>query len=234
MLISLCDDNTIERGYIKQLVHDWSLQSGAAVDVREYPSAEALLFDYCDCPPDVLLLDIEMPGMNGVELAKKLRSQAETVQIVFITGYPDFIAEGYDVSALHYLLKPVSVDKLREVLDRAYQTVCENRAPETAIFRSGTESLRFPLSQLEYIAALGHSTVLSAGGRTYDLSVSISEVEKTLGDGFLRCHRSYIVNLRYVRAVSGDRLTLDDGTKIPVARSMKKTVAEAFIQYYKS
>ena len=87
---------------------------------------------------------------------------------------------------------------------------------------------------MEYIAALGHSTVLSAGGRTYDLSVSISEVEKTLGDGFLRCHRSYIVNLKHVRAVSGDRLTLDDGTKIPVARSMKKTVAEAFIQYYKS
>ena len=77
MNISLCDDNAQERGYIKQLVLDWALRSGASVVVREYPSAEALLFSYPDDPPDVLLLDIEMPGMHGVELAKKLRAQAD-------------------------------------------------------------------------------------------------------------------------------------------------------------
>ena len=87
MLISLCDDNAVERGYIKSLVLRWAEGCGQAAFLREYPSAEALLFDYPDHCPDLLLLDIEMPGMNGVELAKKLRSQADSVQIIFITGY---------------------------------------------------------------------------------------------------------------------------------------------------
>ncbi len=233
MTISLCDDNAQERAYIKSLVLDWASQSGAVVSVREYPSAEALLFSYPDSPPDILLLDIEMPGMNGIELAKKLRAQAETAQIVFITGYPDFISEGYDVSALHYLLKPVSSDKLFEVLDRAYKAVCEGMPPETVVFRAGTETLRFKLSDIEYIAALGHSTVLLSGGRTYDLSVPISEAEAALGEGFIRCHRSYIVNLKYVSAVSGDSLTMDSGAKTPVARAARKNVTEAFIHYYR-
>ena len=233
MNISLCDDNAHERSYIKNLVLDWAAQSGASVFVCEYPSAEALLFSYPDSPPDILLLDIEMPGMNGIELAKKLRARAETAQIVFITGYPDFISEGYDVSALHYLLKPVSSDKLFEVLDRAYKAVCEGKPPETVVFRAGTETLRYKLSDIEYIAALGHSTVLLSGGRTYDLSVPISEVETALCEGFIRCHRSYIVNLKYVSAVSGDNLTMDSGTKIPVARAARKIVTEAFIHYYR-
>lgn len=119
MTISLCDDNAQERAYIKNIVLDWALRSGAVVSVREYPSAEALLFSYRDSPPDILLLDIEMSDMNGIELAKKLRARVETAQIIFITGYPDFIAEGYEVEALHYLIKPVTREKLCEVLDRA-------------------------------------------------------------------------------------------------------------------
>lgn len=233
LTVSLCDDNAQERAYIKSLVLDWLERSGAMVSIREYPSAEALLFSYSDNPPDILLLDIEMPGMNGVELAKRLRERAETVQIIFITGYSDFIAEGYDVSALHYLLKPISSDKLFEVLDRAYKVICEEKPPETIVFRAGMETLRFKLSDIEYIVALGHSTVLSADGKTYDLSVPISEAEKALGEGFIRCHRSYIVNLKYVSAVSGGTLTLDSGVKIPVARGSKKAVAEEFVRYYR-
>lgn len=233
LTVSLCDDNAQERAYIKSLVLDWSERSGAMVSIREYPSAEALLFSYSDNPPDILLLDIEMPGMNGVELAKRLRERAETVQIIFITGYSDFIAEGYDVSALHYLLKPISSDKLFEVLDRAYKVICEEKPPETVVFRAGMETLRFKLSDIEYIVALGHSTVLSADGKTYDLSVPISEAEKVLGEGFIRCHRSYIVNLKYVSAVSGGTLTLDSGVKIPVSRGSKKAVAEEFVRYYR-
>ena len=130
-------------------------------------------------------------------------------------------------------MKPVSRDKLYKVLDRAYKAVCEGKLPETVIFRAGTETLRFNISEIEYVAALGHSTVLSSCGRTFDLSVPISEAERTLGGGFIRCHRSYIVNLKYVSAVSGDNLTMDSGTKIPVARAARKAVAEAFIHYYR-
>ena len=188
---------------------------------------------YDEIKPDILLLDVEMPGMNGMELAKTLRSRSETAQIIFITGFPDYISQGYDVSALHYLLKPVDPEKLFEVLSRAAKACGEKGEPETVVFRAGTENIKLRVCDIEYIAALGHTTAVKAGGKTYDLSISISEAEKMLGDGFIRCHRSYIVGLRYVSSVSGDSVTLDDGTKIPVSRSMRKTVAEEFIRYYR-
>ena len=103
MNISICDDNADERGLIRKIVLDWSARSGVGVSIREYPSAEALLFSYADCPPDILLLDIEMPGLSGVGLAKKLRQDGNRLlQIIFITAYSDYIAEGYDVAAMHY------------------------------------------------------------------------------------------------------------------------------------
>lgn len=232
--IVLCDDDLFQLKNIKSLVADWSGRSGTAARTYEFSSAEAFLFSYDDLKPDILLLDVEMPGMNGVELAKTLRSRSETAQIIFITGFPDYMPQGYDVSALHYLLKPVDPEKLREVLNRAAKACGEKGGSETVVFRSGAENIRLKLSEVEYIGALGHTTAVRAGGKTYDLSASISEAEKMLsGDGFLRCHRSYIVGLKYVSSVSGESVTLDCGVKIPVSRSMRKKVAEEFIRYYR-
>ncbi len=109
--VSLCDDNDSERTYIKSLVDGWAESTGRDIVLSEYPCAEAFLFSDCGSA-QILLLDIEMPGMNGVELAKKLRKENRLLQIIFITGYSEYISEGYDVAALHYLLKPVSADKL--------------------------------------------------------------------------------------------------------------------------
>lgn len=92
--ITLCDDNSSQCAYIKSLVLDWSEQSGTEVRTSEFSSAEALLFSYDEIKPDILLLDVEMPGMNGMELAKTLRSRSETAQIIFITGFPDYISQG--------------------------------------------------------------------------------------------------------------------------------------------
>lgn len=118
--ISVVDDNSADTEYIAALVSRWAESAGHAVHISHFPSAEAFLFQYEEEHDfDILLLDIEMGEMNGIELAKKVRRENDEVQIIFITGYPDFIAEGYDVSALHYLMKPVSCEKLHAVLDRA-------------------------------------------------------------------------------------------------------------------
>ena len=118
--IAICDDEKKQIEYITSLVSKWSTSNAHSCEIRTFASAESFLFEYEDDKAyDILLLDIEMGNMNGVELAKNIRRSNDTVQIIFITGFPDFIAEGYDVSALHYLVKPVSVDKLRAVLDKA-------------------------------------------------------------------------------------------------------------------
>lgn len=100
--ISICDDMKQDTQYIASAVKKWAEQENVCVDIHTFPSAESFLFDYAEQKDyDILLLDIEMSSMNGVELAKRIRQDNDAVQIVFITGYSDFMAEGYEVSALH-------------------------------------------------------------------------------------------------------------------------------------
>ena len=110
--ISIVEDNTADAEYVTALVKRWAENAGHAASLSVCPSAEAFLFRYEDEQDfDILLLDIELNKINGLELAKIIRQHDPAVQLVFITGFPDFIAEGYEVSALHYLMKPVSPEK---------------------------------------------------------------------------------------------------------------------------
>ena len=118
--IGICDDEQVEIQYLQKIVLDWAHTGHHNISINLFPSSEAFLFNHeNDKNFDILLLDIQMGDMDGVELAKLLRNSDKLVQIIFITGFPDFIAEGYEVSALHYLMKPVKEEKLFEVLDKA-------------------------------------------------------------------------------------------------------------------
>ena len=100
--IAVCDDDETDLQYITGLVNAWAAQARIPVSVRTFPSAEAFLFHYAENRDfDILLLDVEMGKLNGIDLARQIRAQDSCVQIVFITGYSDFMAEGYDVPALH-------------------------------------------------------------------------------------------------------------------------------------
>ena len=106
---AVCDDERADALYVSDFIKKWASDHEVMVHVEEFPSAEAFLFEYEEVQTfDILFLDIEMKadGMNGIELAAKLRERDHAIQIVFVTGYMDYIAEGYDVKALHYLLKP--------------------------------------------------------------------------------------------------------------------------------
>ena len=117
--IAGCDDNETDLQYINDMINVWATQERIPVSVRTFPSAESFLFHYSENNDyDILLLDVEMGKLNGIELARQIRLQNSCVQIVFITGYPDFIAEGYEVCALHYLMKPIKPEKFKEVLSR--------------------------------------------------------------------------------------------------------------------
>lgn len=108
--IAVCDDNTTEREYLISLIIEWSDKTDISVRLEFYSAAGEMIFTIK--PWDIVLLDIEMGGMSGVELARILRESDERMQIVFVTGYSDYIAHGYDVAALQYLMKPVSKEKV--------------------------------------------------------------------------------------------------------------------------
>ena len=115
--VAICDDNSTDSQYVKSMLSQWAKERSMIVDISVFSSAEQFLFDYADHKDyDILLLDIEMGQMDGVQMARTIRRENNTVQIIFITGYSDYIAEGYDVAALHYLMKPLNIQKFFDVL----------------------------------------------------------------------------------------------------------------------
>ena len=147
---AICDDSVVDSNYVKELVTQWANDKKYQVNIDIFSSAEAFIFHYVENKEyDVLLLDIEMGNMDGVTLARQIRKSNKSVQIVFITGYSDYIAEGYDVEALHYLMKPLKKEKLYDVLDRAVNKIMQNE--KHLVLNTFDEMIRIPLHEIIYI-----------------------------------------------------------------------------------
>lgn len=228
---AICDDVRIDAAYIESIVKNWAERQGYVINVDIYPSAEAFLFQYEEtCSYDILILDIEMGNMNGMELARKIRLDNEEVQIVFVTGFPEYIAEGYEVSALHYLMKPVTAEQLGTVLDKAVRNL-KKRVPSIIVStESGT--VQIPVTEICYAEAAAHVTYLVTKKRTYELQKSISEVETMLIEETVRCHRSYLAGLSHIQKITRNAVLLDNGKELPVSRSQYRNVNQAFITYF--
>lgn len=202
----------------------------AEYQVEIFSSAEAFLFAFEENQDfDLLFLDIEMGGMSGVELAKKLRQMGAGLQIVFITGYMDYISEGYDVEALHYLMKPVTVEKLGAVLDRAMERI-KTRERELVLTLPGS-IVRVPLCEIRYIEVLKNYVTVHAA-EDYSLKKTLNELKKGLDDSFLQIHRSYIVGLRCIKRVTKTEVILKDNTILPLSRKLYNDLNQALIHYF--
>lgn len=231
MLIVICDDDIEQIAYLRKALHQWAADKSFAVDVAEYESAEQFLFGYEDTPCDLLLLDIEMRELNGMELAKRLRSNGDMLPIVFITGYSDYIAEGYDVEALHYLLKPVAKEKLFAVLDKYVEKRCVKTGE--LLIETVDGATHISADRITYIEAFGRKTAVHLSDDTIiDCTMSISKFSAMQVNGFVSSHRSYIVNLRYVRSIGKVQITLDNGDNIPISRRLYNEVNKEFIDFY--
>jgi Response regulator of the LytR/AlgR family len=229
--IAICDDESAEISYLSAIVHRWACEREVDVRVRGYDSAESFLFARGDDDGvDILLLDIQMKVMDGVELARKIRSAGDEVQIVFITGFPDFIAEGYDVSALHYLMKPVRDEKLAEVLKAAARL---EKAEETLLVSASETTEKIPLGSIVYIESFAHYIAIRTKTAAVETRANIGDIETKLGDGFVRCHRSYIVGLDHVSRITKTDVILDGGKAIPLSRRLYADVNRAFITHHK-
>ncbi len=226
--IAICDDSEADRKYIYDMVDEWALVQGHSVHITTFESAENFMFCYDDRKDyDILLLDIEMGDMDGVAMAKKLRKQDDNVQIVFITGYSDYIAEGYEVAALHYLMKPVKKEKLLSVLDRAVEKLSKNEKMIN-MERVG-ELVRIPIYQIRYADVLGNYVTVHAA-QEYTFRMTLSDLQKELDERFLRVGRSCIVNLTQISRVTKTLIKLSDGTEIPLPRGAFDSVNRAIIK----
>lgn len=225
--IAICDDSDADRNYVSDLAARWAANRGHTVQIAQFPSAENFLFRYAEENDyDILLLDIEMGNMDGVTMAKKLRRDNDTVQIVFITGYSDYISEGYEVAALHYLMKPVKEDKLCSVLDRAAEKLSKNE--KVLHFQIGGEMFRVPIHQIRYAEVTGNYVTIHAA-QCLTVKMTLGRLEKELDDRFYRVGRSAVVNLTQISRVTKAEIRLNDGAAIPLPRGAYEGVNRAII-----
>ncbi|MBQ8515573.1 MAG: response regulator transcription factor [Ruminococcus sp.] len=229
--IALCDDEPQQIMQMRRLLQEWNADKASEIEIRAYNSAEQFLFDYEANPCDLLLLDIEMNGINGMELAKTLRTKGDMLPIVFITGFSEYMADGYDVEALHYLLKPVRKEKLFEVLER-FSARGQIRTQVLLPCENGT--MRISEDSILYCEAMGKQTHLFlSDGQKLICTCGISKLAKELSHDFIPCHRSYLIHLRFIRSISKTAVTMDNGQELPLSRRLYESVNRAFIVYYR-
>lgn len=225
--IAICDDLESDRDYLKDLLNKWAINNSHLLNIDTFSSAESFLFHYEETKDyDILLLDIEMGLMDGVSMAKKIRQDNDAVQIIFITGYSDYIAEGYEVNALHYLIKPVKEEKLFSVLERAIEKV--NKNDVVLNLETANGMVRVPIYQIRFAEVFGNYVTIHA----YDdvvVKMTLNELEKILDERFYRVGRSVIVNLNEVSRVTRTEIKLLDGTSIHLPRGAYDGVNRAII-----
>ena len=225
--IAICDDIKTEADHAADLTRRWAQSVSAKINLEIFPSAEAFLFHYTENKDyDILLLDIEMVDMDGVTMAKRIRQSNETVQIIFITGYSDYISEGYEVAALHYLLKPVNPDKFFEVMSRAADKLRKNE--RTVLIEQSGETVRIPLYEISYIESDRNYITVHAK-QDYTIKKTLADFEKLLDDRFFRVGRSAVLNLSYVVRVTKTDAYLSDGSVVPIPKTAYDPLNRAII-----
>ncbi len=227
--IAVVDDVAADRETISDMVNRWAETSGNRVTISPFPSAESFLFDLEDHPDySILLLDVEMRDLSGIDLAKRLRADRSRAEIVFITSHFEFIAEGYEVDALHYLVKPVAQEKLFAVLDKAAERLAVE--PASLVVSCEGETVKLLERDILYAEAFAHYLEVHTRSRVYRLHENISTFAAKLSPDFYRPHRSYLINLQVVERISRTSVWLEGGIAIPLARGKYDDVNRRFIE----
>jgi len=222
---AVVEDEELSRSRIVGCLRRFGQEHGVTVKVREFADGQALLQDFRP-EYDVLFLDIEMPRLDGMSAAHRIRERDEQVTIIFITNMAQYAIHGYEVGALDFLLKPVSY----EALEMRLQKVCKltQARQESGILLSLGSGLRkIALSELFYVELVGHDLVYHLKDQSVTLRGSMREAEEQLrGKPFFKCNSCYLVNLDHVRAVS-DGVAVVGGDRLQISRARKKAFMEA-------
>ncbi len=227
--VAICDDDKNQLNSLQSVIEKWGRISGSSCEVSAFPSAEAFLFAYEeDKHWDILLLDVEMEGMSGMGLARRVRQDNLRAEIIFVTSHFEFVSEGYEVDALHYLTKPVPEDKLMEVLDKAGERLAAE--PPSQVITCEGETVKLYERDILYVESFRHYISIHTKDREYKIKENISAFEERLRGGFFRIHRSYLVNLKYVIRIGRTAVTVEGGEELPLARGRYDQVNRAFIQ----
>lgn len=227
MRIAVCEDDKREQEYFMDVLHDWSPSEEADCFLDGVSLLEAVkngsVFQ-------VAFLDVYMPDVNGVDIARALRETSPETQIVFVTNSKEHAVEAFELHALHYLIKPVTEEKIAEVFRRLSKYIPINRS--MVHLTVGRETHNVYLDEIYYVQSVNHAVeVFLTRERRIKVWISLGEMEKKLDGNFLRINRGTIVNMAYIEMMGIDTCILQDGTKLELTRRVKSRIRAAYDDY---
>ncbi|MDU6340113.1 MAG: LytTR family DNA-binding domain-containing protein [Clostridium sp.] len=232
---AICEDEIIQAEINQDYIKRWADKNNIEYKIDIFESAEKFLFSWqYEEVYDVIILDIRMKSMSGMELARNIRLKDSDVIIIFISGLDDYVFDGYNVSAFNYLLKPINDEKIFNVLDRVKEKLEKDKnAKQFLLLSKGKNIFKIDYDDIFYIIAFDHYIDIHSKNEIYTFNRKISQLEELLPkENFVRCHRSYIVNIKYVKNINKNSLLLEDDIKIPISKTRMDNTYNTFINYF--
>lgn len=228
--IAIVDDEKVIREQIKKLIE--KKQTDCEIDT--YGTGEDLL--KVDSVYDIIFLDIQMDGMNGIDTARALREKQEDMVVIFITGVKEYVFEAFDVSAFHYLLKPVEEKKFSEVFERAKKEVEKRttRGQKNIFIKTRNRSFTINHDNILYIENRGKKVEIHTSNEIIETYASMNDLEKQLGGNFYRCHRGYLVNMAHIAEYENDSISLSNGENIFMAKERYNEFVKEYMRYLRN
>lgn len=231
--IVLCEDSETQRKILRELLERYFGEQQEKVEIQEYGCGETLVADVEEgyLHMNLLFLDINLGKMNGMEVAHKLRELGCKVPIVFMTATADYAVESYEVEAAGYLLKPYDKNKIEDTVKRVLKR-SEDQG-QRLVFRSKRQNRYVDLDDIMYIESDKHALCVHlTNGTQIETSGKLGDIaDQIKSAGFLRCHQSYLVNMKYIRDVK-EEFVLSDGTTVPIRVRGRKDMTEQYFAYF--
>ena len=228
--IAIAEDTLDDRNKLKEFIDRYSRESGEACYISEFSNGSELLKDYHPVY-DLILLDVKMPVIDGLETAIELRAKDTAVLIMFITNMAQYAVKGYEVDALDYVIKPISYYpfalKLRKV-----QRIFRERSQASRMIPFEGELRRVPVSSILYVEIADHKLCYHTYEGDSTVTGSLKVLEEELKEHhFARCNNCYLVNLIHVRSITPELVFVED-TPLKISRPRRKEFMQALSNYY--
>lgn len=233
MKVAICEDQSEQIDLLNNKIKKWAKDKDINISIDDFTSAESFLFQWLDYDKyDVVFLDINMSKMSGIELSNIIREKNKTIDIVFVTGFFKYALHGYRVGALQYLIKPINTLDLYSCLDKVLYRTNDKDETSKLIVETTKKVIKLDYNEIYYCIMFSPYIDVHTKSEKIVLRKKISEMEKILPSKyFVRCHRSYIVNVKYIKTITKNNVFLENGVKVPISRGKYKEINDTFIDY---